>query len=197
MTHVPLNKLFTVVALLACSSVAAATGSQLPPAPFAPAPPGFKQTWRQLDGNGSAESATHAIDSYRITRSWKGGKPYSFYLFCLHCTRKNAEFDLDTYATIWPLEVGKSVSFELTIPSKDEVWRYTNTIRVVGTETIRLPFGEVDTYVLVVRTEGTNNSYWFERRAWYAPSIGWPIRFLSSDRDDKKTSWETVSYQLP
>ena len=178
-------------------AVAAAKGPQLPPAPFAPAPAGFKQTWRQIDGDGSAESATHAIDGYRVTRTWRGGKRYGFYLFCLHCTRKNAEFDLDKYAAIWPLQVGKSVIFKLTIPAEDEVWHYTNTIRVVDTETIRLPFGEVDTYVLVVRTEGTNNSYWFERRAWYAPSIGWPVRFVSSDRDDEKTSWETVSYQLP
>lgn len=105
----------------------------------------------------------------------------------------NVRFDHAAYESLFPLEVGKSVSFERTV----DQWSLTNTIAVTGAERLNLDFGDVETYVLVCETQGLNNPFHARNDIWYAPSIGWNAQFRYEDSSGESYGWQAVEFIPP
>ena len=176
------------VAVMASHSSVAATPPQLEPAEFKPATPGTRISATNSDG----ESWSYTIGESTEFVVSSGGDfrgPQPTVLFCWKCVNEKVQWK--KYAKIWPLEVSKSVKFNRVGNKKRP-----NKISVVGTETLELDFGSVDTYVV----EGTSSSPggWKGKfTSWYAPSIGWVVKREWSDSNGGKGAWHVVEVKQP
>jgi len=164
----------------------------LPPAPFRVAPEGTVMIWTRLDGFKTERGRIGATEGKLVHFTWEG-EPRKLYLFCIRCASDGVTFDRDAYAAIFPLHTGKSVEFARRIGQ----WRWVNRIAVVGTERLSLPFGEVDTYVVLSETRGVNNPFHARNKIWFAPSIGWNVRFEYSDSRGVSYAWQAIQFQPP
>ena len=124
-------------------------------APLHVARSGTRMVWRQLEGSKMERGIIGPMEPDLLAHYLWEGRPSSMYFFCIGCAGDDVEFDHAEYESLFPLEVGKSVTFPRTI----EHWSWTNAIAVSGTERLRLDFGEVDTYVIVSETRGLNNPF--------------------------------------
>ncbi len=97
------------------------------------------------------------------------------------------------YTAIFPLEVGKAVEF----PRRIDRSHWTNCITVVDTETLRLPLDTVDAYVIQSETRGLDNPFHARNRIWFAPDIGWNVRFQYQDSRDVSYSWQAIEFKPP
>lgn len=166
-------------------------GPKLQPAPFKVAAPGTKMVWTRIDGDETECGRIGHADGKLVHYTW-AGKPQYMYLFCIHCAGPEVRFNHDRYAAIFPLETGKSVTFSRRV----DQWRWINRIQVIGTERLSLPFAKLDTYVVLSETKGENNPFDATNTMWYAPSIGWNVKFVYRDTRGLSYSWKAVEFQL-
>ncbi len=90
---------------------------------------------------------------------------------------------------LWPLEIGKSVTFN--------AGSRAITARVVRTEVIQTPAGSFFTYVIERRDRAADGPDNFAHY-WYAPAVGTIVRFQERNaRSGQRPSWEVVSIVLP
>jgi hypothetical protein len=78
--------------------------------------------------------------------------------------------------SIWPLEPGKSTTYEEHAANSD-TWRHTVT--VLRRETIRIPAGSFDTMVVEERIESltaAQGNLDVTKTYWYAPTAKWPVK---------------------
>jgi len=186
---------FHVAVILVGLSVAPAlAGPSLPPASFAPPEEGAKQIWRDVEANETGKSEILEPDGYRVMWRWNGTIRKG-YLFCTYCAG-GAPAPEDEYAKLWPLEVGKRVEF--TRHSNTGTGRWNTSIEVTGTETIDVgEIGPVDTYVVRYESRRSQGSWHGETVSYYAPSIGWTVRFRHEDNEGESWHWEMVSNETP
>lgn len=95
--------------------------------------------------------------------------------------RAPAEVDSAALAALWPLEVGRETVVDVARHGEEWEWEF----RVTGTETLEVPMGTFDTYVVqaaqvprVTRTPGREVSTlhtW-----WYSPEVGAVVRFRTT-----------------
>ena len=78
----------------------------------------------------------------------------------------------NTPASFWPLEVGKSVTFNFGADAPIAV-----TARVLRTETITVPAGSFYTYVIERRDHTMSDFSESVATFWYAPSVGTVVKF--------------------
>lgn len=187
------------LALLASLTPLQARSSELPdfqpdlaPAPFRVAPEGTVMTWTRLDGYKTERGRVGEVEGTLVHFTWEG-KPKRLYLFCIRCGSPEVRFDRAAYRAIFPLEVGKSVEF----PRSIDGWNWINRITVVATERLRLAFGEVDTYVVESETRGLDNPFHARNRIWFAPRIGWNVRFDYHDSRGVSYAWQAIQFVLP
>jgi hypothetical protein len=94
---------------------------------------------------------------------------------------------------LWPLEVGKSTSFNF---DGDSGARAVN-VKVTGTQTITVPAGTFYTYVIERRdrlvADGRENVATY----WYAPMVGTFVKFQDTRAARPRPSWDMVSVVLP
>ena len=161
------------------------------PAPLVYAPPGTQFTLANSSNGKPSETRIAAGNPAGPRGAFvrPDGAVGTFYPGCWSC---GGGFQIEEakYAALWPLETGKSVSFLRTAPDGN---RARVTISVTGTETIEIPAGTFDTYVLSGRVEHlTGPSYSANVRAFWAPRPGWVIRAEGSDsRGNQLTSTAT------
>lgn len=102
-------------------------------------------------------------------------------------------FDKEEYSKLFPLKVGKSVSFK-------RKWRdktYQTDLSVLKTETIQTPSGTYDTFV-VQRDERQVGGNWKGRAIfWYAPKVRWNVKYKSSDNYGKGQARHVVKIVFP
>jgi len=165
----------------------------LEPAPLRIAQSGTRMVWRQLDGNKTERGIIGPMEPDLLAHYLWEGKPGSMYFFCIGCAGDDVQFDHAAYESLFPLEIGKSVTFQRTINQ----WTLTNTIAVAGAERLNLEFGKVDTYVLACETEGLNNPFHARNDIWYAPSIGWNVQFRYQDNRGESYGWQAVEFIPP
>lgn len=168
-------------------SLSAQAGPDLPPALFDPAPAGTEQSWRNIDSGETGNSVIGSPNGYRIHWEWEGDERTGMF-FCFHCTGR-APAPEDEYAELWPLEVGKSVSFYRR--RADRSWK--TTITVTGTETVEVEnIGPVDVYVVEYKSSAVGRSWKGEAVSYYAPSLGWNVRSHLTDTEGVDNAWELI-----
>jgi hypothetical protein len=105
--------------------------------------------------------------------------------------------NLDKIRSLAPLQVGKTVSF--TYPdgpgtADESAWRYDVTIE--KQETITVPAGRFPTYVIrMVETAYGGRAKW-ERKWWYAPVLGYAIRFDFQTMEGSPPRYPPDKWQL-
>lgn len=173
--------------------MASPDGPRMEPSHLRVAPPGTRMTWRRLDGHGTESGVIGALDSDLLAHYVWEGRPCSMYFFGIRCAGDEVRFDRDAYLSIFPLEVGKAVSFRRSV----EQWEWINTINVISTETLDLRFGAVDTFLVACETQGQNNPFHVRNDIWYAPCVGWNVQFRYRDSRGESYSWQAVEFVPP
>lgn len=177
--------LFLLLALVLPSSAMAGENTlNLPPAAFKPPAVGTKLAWKEISGDKTGEVVITAINGFKVDSTWKG-KDRSAYLLCMSCARRDTEIDEKIYASLWPLTVGKKVTIDRV--SGRGAW--VNVITITGTEKLKTNFGTLDTYRVISKSESANSDWWGNRDYWYAPSVGWVVKFVYEGRD-REYAWE-------
>ncbi len=87
------------------------------------------------------------------------------------------EFDPASVAKLWPLEVGKSISYNVLWPGHGVS---VVSIKVIGRENVTVPAGSFDTFVI----EWVENAWGRveTRHLWFAPSVGYQVRYQTQGR---------------
>jgi hypothetical protein len=86
------------------------------------------------------------------------------------------QVDRTMIETIWPLEPGKSVTFE-EHASNSDAWRHSVT--VVRRETLQTPAGTFDTFVIEERIQSLSPAQGnldATKTYWYAPAAKWAVK---------------------
>jgi hypothetical protein len=83
-------------------------------------------------------------------------------------------------AALWPLKVGSSVEFVITDDTAPQMRKrdYAESFSVVRTETVTVPAGTFDTFVVEWHEKSTNPTLRSEAivTSWYAPRIGYVVK---------------------
>ncbi len=172
--------LVLAVAALALQAQTALADNKLglAPAKFLTTKPGTTLIWEDVkEGERNAIMIAPRTGN-EIHYYTESGELQDDYLLCWFCA--GTEFDQSEYAKLWPLKVGNSVKFIRSAENKTKQW--VNKVRVVGTERITLPFGEVDTYVIETKSWKRGADRWYgTAEYWFAPALGWVVKTKSSD----------------
>ena len=57
-----------------------------------------------------------------------------------------------------------------------------------------MPAGTFETYVLLRVSEQENSDWRAEQRIWYAPELGWVVKFEGYNTKGAGERWEAVSF---
>jgi hypothetical protein len=178
-----------IFALLALSSPTRAQSPKLAPAPFSAPPEGTRLVLEDLINGGTASGEVTALDGYILGWTSKGRTARSVTHFCPDCLQAGIGADGGPLAQLYPLEVGKGITF--TRSRGDLTWH--DEILVVGTYSITTPAGSFDTFVVRRRSKTPDDSWRAEQRNWYAPALGWVVKFEAFTTDGRRQSWQLVS----
>ena len=168
-------------------------GPHLEPTPLRVAPPGTRMVWRKLDSRAIERGVIGPMEQDTLAHYQWEGEPRIMYFFCINCAGDEVCFDHAAYESLFPLEVGKTVTF----PRRVEQWEWINRISVVTTEQLTLDFGEVDTVLISCETWGQNNPFHASNDIWYAPSVGWNVQFRYRNSRGESYSWQAVEFIPP
>ena len=183
--------LLAVVLLQAgAASLASAEDFALPPAPFKALPEGTRMVWENLDSGERVEGVVGRTNGRIVSWIWKGRSFASWGHVCIDCVASGIPPDGGALGMLYPLEVGKGVSF--TRNWGGQSWK--DQILVTGVEQIEVPAGRFDTYVLLRTSEKVGSDWRAEQRTWYAPEIGWVVRFEGFNNRGSGERWQAVEF---
>lgn len=162
-------------------ALAAAEPVTLSPSDYALAPKGTVVTWRDLL---TGQTMEERIDESQglMMQSHIGSHRSFAYLPDPWADNENTR--QEDIAPLFPFEVGKSVSFT----RQPEAGLAHDTVEVLRTETLTLPMGKIDTYVIHTKSEIAADGWVGESTYWYAPSLDWYVQLVikSTDGDDRE-----------
>lgn len=188
-----LSCLFLVLALVSSQGAVsrAEESPLLAPAPFAVPPAGTRLVFEDLDSGEQRPGIVKQARGYIVRWSWQGRINQSLTHFCQDCLDAGLGASGGPLQRLYPLEKGKGIRFNIQ-KGADKVWE--NEILVIGTERVETPVGTFDCYVVRRRVKAADDSWRGEQRHWYAPALGWVIRFESFDTSGRKQRWRLVDY---
>ena len=157
------------------------------PAPYRPAPLG---TYIET----SADQRTVIAQSgYTTTTDINGRPDTSVAMLTDGLGGAGQVFPADAPAQLWPLQVGKSVTFSYAAYGP-----LTVTASVLRTETITVPAGTFYTYVIERRLHPNSEFRQDIATYWYAPSVGSVVKFAEKKPvGTSRRPYEMVSIVLP
>lgn len=134
--------------------------------PFVVAPPGTRiytsgGNWHEIDP--ADGTIVRAVANTLVVREWLG--------FC-EWPGPETKFDRRAADALWPLSVGKSVVIEKERGER----RWKTTLKVVGTEQIKVPAGTFATWAIEAEEVGLTHKSQTITRCWYAPEAGVVIK---------------------
>ncbi len=187
-------RLFLALSLVACFVLAPTSGHAaespvLAPAPFAVPPAGTRLTFEDLETGNRRLGIVKKPNGLVVRWSWQGEINESLTHFCPDCLQAGLSATGGPLKRIYPLEKGKGISFSITRGNK--AWQ--NEILVVGTEAVVTPAGSFDCFVVRRRVSSADSDWRGEQRLWYAPSLGWVVKFESFDTTGRTRRWELVA----
>lgn len=177
-------------ALLAAAPLATAEAPTLEPAAFKALPEGTFMVWENMDSGKQVQGVVGRTDGLIVSWIWEGRSFSSFAHICMDCVAAGVPPDGGVLGQLFPLQVGKAVSF--TRRWAGEAWR--DRIEVSGTERVTVPAGTFDTFVLLRVSEQVNSDWRAEQRTWYAPDLGWVVKFEGYNNKGAGERWQAVSF---
>ena len=174
---------------------AAGGGPELAPAGYAPPKPGTIVVGRREDGT-LETSRVIDTDGFQL-RLEREGERIVRVPFCYYCGPLDAyPIETERYEALWPLEVGKSVTFQRRRARDGATW--IQKASVVGTETVTTELGTFETFVIEQSARGAGTNRWRGTRTqWFAPEIGWTVKSEWWASDGASGTWEIASIALP
>ena len=165
-------------------------GPPLPPAPLKSLPEGTRMIWQDLKTGKRERGVVGRSSGLLLNWTWEGKPRSSVGHLCEPCAEVNPYRDWgeSEFAKMYPLQVGKTVQFDRSIG--DITLR--DRIEVVATQRLTIPLGTFDTFVIRHRVEAEGTPWRAERLSWYAPDIGWIVKFSSGDNQGREASWALV-----
>jgi hypothetical protein len=184
--------LLLVLATLAGPAVrpALAQALELPPATFKALPEGTFMVWENMDTGKRVESVVGRTDGLIVSWIWEGRSFSSFAHICMDCVAAGVAPDGGVMGQLFPLQTGKTVSFTRRWAGK--AWR--DRIEVTGAERLTVPAGTYDTYILLRRSEQVGSDWSAEQRVWYAPDLGWVVKFEGYNNRGAGERWQAVNF---
>jgi hypothetical protein len=125
----------------------------------------------------------------------QNGNDYLSYalLFTPDTKLRGNEHVMQAVDNLWPLEAGKTASAWVY----NAEWAWKLSWHVVGSETVQVPAGKFDTWIVEHTEESLQGGYVGKTRSWYAPSIGWNVRYRSWQEfpysSKKPEQWELTA----
>jgi len=163
---------------------------QLPPSNYELAAEDTVFVWRDLDSGKETKEYVKEHEG-RLMQSNFGSRRSFAYVPDPWADNENTnEADIEP---LFPLEVGKKVEFY----RQPRAGRTQDTVEVVRTETLTLPFGPVDTYVIETTSKVVSGSWVGKATVWYAPSLRWQVRWEITDNAGDKRRREVTEVQQP
>ena len=89
--------------------------------------------------------------------------------------------------------VGKKVSFY----RQPRAGRTPDTVKLVRTETLTLPFGTVETHVIETTSKLISGDWVGRSTVWYAPSLRWQVQGLITDNTGDNLCRQLVEISQP
>ncbi|MEL6476483.1 MAG: hypothetical protein AAFR17_04075 [Pseudomonadota bacterium] len=166
------------------------------PAPLVYAEPGTRITLANRVDGAASERVITVEPARGIAGAFRraDGSTGVVYPGCWDCGAPNV-IDEAAYASLWPLETGKRVSFLSTAP---EGTRTRIVIRVAGTERVETPAGRFDTYLLKGQATALSGPRWTaEVDLWWAPDPGWAVKATGQDSDGRAFTSEVSAIDTP
>lgn len=168
----------------------AAQAPALEPAPFTALPEGTVMVWENIDTGKKVQGVVGRTRGLIVSWIWEGRSFSSFAHICMDCVAAGVPPDGGVLGQLFPLEVGKAVSF--TRRWAGEAWR--DRIEVLGTERVTVPAGTFDTFVLLRVSEQVDSDWRAEQRSWYAPELGWVVKFEGYNNKGAGERWQAVRF---
>jgi hypothetical protein len=163
---------------------------QLPPSNYELAAEDTVFVWRDLDSGKVTKEYVKKHEG-RLMQSNFGSRRSFAYVPDPWADNENTnEADIEP---LFPLEVGKKVTFN----RQPRAGRTQDSVEVVRTETLTLPFGPVDTYVIETTSKVLSGSWVGKATVWYAPSLRWQVRWEITDNVGDKRRREVTEVQQP
>lgn len=161
----------------------------LPPSNYELADPGTVFVWRDLNTGKTHDEIVQEKVGRMLQANFKGRRSFAYVPDPWADNENTKEADIEP---LFPLEVGKTVSFY----RQPRAGRTFDTVKVVRTETLTLPFGAVDTYVIETTSKATTG--WVGRSTiWYAPSLRWQVQWLITDNKGDNRRRQLVEVKQP
>jgi len=182
--------LFLVLAALVVDRPVQAQSLELSPAPFKALPEGTRMVWENIDSGKRVEGIVGRTNGMIVSWIWEGRSFSSFAHICMDCVAAGVTPDGGVLGQLFPLQVGKAVSFVRRWAGG--AWR--DRIEVQGTERVVVPAGTFDTYVLLRRSEQIDSDWRAEQRSWYAPELGWVVKFEGYNSRGAGERWQAINF---
>lgn len=176
--------------LLAAPARLDAQTPALDPAPFKALPEGTVMVWQNMDTGKKVEGIVGRTQGLIVSWIWEGRSFSSLAHICMDCVAAGVPPDGGLLGQLFPLQKGKAVSF--TRRWAGQAWR--DRIEVTGTERVNVPAGSFDTFVLLRVSEQVNSDWRAEQRTWYAPELGWVVKFEGYNNKGSGERWQAVSF---
>lgn len=177
-------------ALFSLSVPAFAQELALPPAPFKALPEGTQMIWENMDTGERVEGVVGRTSGRIVSWIWKGRSFSSWGHVCIDCVAAGVSPDGGVLGRLYPLEVGKAVTFTRTWAGQ----RWKDRISVDSVERIEVPAGTFDAFVLLRQSEQVDGDWRAEQRTWYAPELGWVVRFEGFNNRGVGERWQAVGF---
>ena len=178
------------VTLAAASRPSLAQAPELPPAPFKALPEGTRMVWENMDSGKRVNGMVGRTQGLIVSWIWENRNFASFAHICMDCVAAGLPPDGGVLGQLFPLQAGKAVTF--TRRWAGEAW--LDRIEVVGTEKVTVPAGTFDTYVLLRSSELVGKDWRAEQRTWYAPELGWIVKFEGYNTAGGGERWQAIEF---
>ena len=160
------------------------------PAPFKALPEGTTMVWENMDSGKKVQGVVGRTHGLIVSWIWEGRSFSSFAHICMDCVAAGVPPDGGVLGQLFPLQVGKAVSF--TRRWAGAAWR--DRIEVLSREQVTVPAGTFDAFVLLRVSEQADSDWRAEQRTWYAPGLGWVVKFEGYNNKGDGERWQAVSF---
>jgi hypothetical protein len=169
---------------------AGASRPSLPPSNYELAEPGTVFLWRDLNTGQVKEEHVQPHKGRQMEATYGGRHSFSYVPNPWADNENTKEADIEP---LFPLEVGKKVSFYRQPPAG----RTFDTVEVLRTETLVLPFGTVETYVIETTSKLVSGNWVGRATVWYAPSVRWQVQWVITDNEGDNRRRQLVEIKKP
>jgi len=169
---------------------AGAPQPSLPPSNYELADPGTVFVWRDLMTGEVVEEHVKEHSGRHMESNFGSRRSFAYVPNPWADNENTNEADIEP---LFPLEVGRKVTFYRQPPAG----RTFDTVEVVRTETLSLPFGTVDTYVIQTTSKLVSGNWLGRATVWYAPSVRWQVQWLIRDNDGDNRRRQVIEIRKP